>query len=480
MPSGQGRGIATLPGGLPLYRDTDGNGIGDTIIGGVGVFFPGPDGFASFEQGFVAGVNQSEEARTNATKVLESEFIAFCTAGGSLAAQLGGAVAGGFSATPGAKVVGHPVPDLDLPFGRLDLVGVQLQVVGPTAGIRGLRELLAFGNGLGGLGAVNGTNQVIDAGADGIALNGDEAFTRDGESVPFGWLVTPHDGGDFNGDSLPDVTAADVTKIINDGVAEANLVRAAIRLPLGSRTRMVLSVTDKGGEVLGLFRMQDATIFSIDVAVAKARNVAYFADPAPGVLQAEDRIGRFESPNLVPVGTAITNRTIRFLAEPRFPSGVDGSEPGDFSILHDLNTALGGTTPLLGRNEKIALIESTAPISVSAFDSANGTVLGHNSFFPSTNFRDPGDGVAGSGDPSTDRVRHQNGIVFFPGSTPLYRNGELIGGFGVSGDGVDQDDVVTFNGAGEFLPGIGTPRADETFVDGVRLPYIKFLRNPRG
>ena len=42
---------------------------------------------------------------------------------------------------------------------------------------------------------------------------------------------------------------------------------------------MVFAVTDRTGEVLGLYRMPDATVFSIDVAVAKARNVAYYADP---------------------------------------------------------------------------------------------------------------------------------------------------------------------------------------------------------
>src|SRR4029079_19213628 len=35
------------------------------------------------------------------------------------------------------------------------------------------------------------------------------------------------------------------------------------------------------------------------------------------------------------VGLAFTNRTFRFLAEPRFPSGVDGSLPPVFSILTD-------------------------------------------------------------------------------------------------------------------------------------------------
>jgi hypothetical protein len=97
-----------------------------------------------------------------------------------------------------------------------------------------------------------------------------------------------------------------------------------------------------------------------------------------------------------------------------------------------------------------------------------------------TNFRDPGDAgvVAAAG--ADQRTANQNGIVFFPGSTPLYINGRLVGGFGVSGDGVDQDDVVTFLGARNFLPDPTIGRADQAFYRGVRLPYQKFLRNPFG
>lgn len=451
FPSAQARGIATLPGGVPFFRDTDGDGVGETLIGGIGVFFPGTDGTAVFEQNFQAGVGQTEDDRTNAPKVLESEFIAVVAAGGSN---------GGNAIVSGAKPPIHPVADLDIPFGRLDLVGIQLQVIGPTAGILGLRELVAVGNNLGPLtGAVNGIDQPVNTGGD-LAING--------QSVPFGWLVEAHDGGDFDGIPGPDITKAEVEQIINAARAEADRVRAAVRLPVSSRTRMVFSVTDKSGEVLGLFRMRDATVFSIDVAVAKARNTAYYADPVQ--IQAIDQVPG------VPAGTAFTNRTIRFLAEPRFPDGIDAGAPNQtFSILDDIANATG--LPLGGKANGIALVESNAPISVSAFDS----VLGHDAFNPNTNFRDPGDGAVGTGDPLDDRKRNQNGIVFFPGSTPVYgSSGQLIGGFGVSGDGVDQDDVVTFAGAQGFLPPDAVVRADEVFVNQVRLPYQKFLRNPHG
>ena len=44
----------------------------------------------------------------------------------------------------------------------------------------------------------------------------------------------------------------------------------------------------------------------------------------------------------------------------------------------------------------------------------------------------------------------QDGLIEFPGGVPLYRNGELVGGIGVSGDGVDQDEHVAVAGAHGF------------------------------
>ena len=71
----------------------------------------------------------------------------------------------------------------------------------------------------------------------------------------------------------------------------------------------------------------------------------------------------------------------------------------------------------------------------------------------------------------------KSGIVFFPGSAGLYKNGVLVGGLGVSGDGVDQDDFVTNAGTKGF-EAPDSIRADQVSVAGVRLPYFKFPRNP--
>ena len=252
-----------------------------------------------------------------------------------------------------------------------------------------------------------------------------------------GWS-TPHAG--------VGITAAEVATIIAHGIAEANQVRAAIRLPLGDRTRMVFAVTDSTGEVLGLFRMPDATVFSIDVAVAKARNVAYYADPAQ--LQAVDQVAG------VPAGTAFTNRTFRYLAHAALPDGIDGTPPAPFSILNDP-----GIDPRTGLQRRPA----AAGVGVHTACSAST---------PST----PARTSATPTDPAQPE-RHR----LLPRQLRRLQEARRQDGSSAAsasrGDGVDQDDVVTHFG----IRGYGAPeaiRADQVFVRGVRLPYFKFPRNP--
>lgn len=407
LPNAQSRGIATLPGGIPLFK----NG---SVAGGIGVFFPGKTGYATEENSILGTTfNAMKPDRS-----LEAEYIGFAAAGGASLINL---PVEGINGIP--KPAGFNIPLK--PGDRIDLVGITLDTFGP-GGQEGPKKLRNFGRLLGVGSPDSGVNRQVSAVATQTLLAG--------RAVPTGWLVRPHDGAG--------IKAAEVTRIIEQGIFQATRTRAAIRLPLSSQTRMVLAVTDRNGEVVGLYRMPDATVFSIDVAIAKARNVNYYADPAK--LQSSDRIFG------VPVGTAFTNRTIRFLALPRFPSSVDGEFPGPFSILRD-----GGTDPIFG-------FQVGSRLPARAFQS----VYGHDSFFPGSNFHDQ------------TNPQNQNGIVFFPGSAPLYKLGRgLIGGFGVSGDGVDQDDVVTSQGQRGFDV-IGAPRADQVTVAGVRLPYQKFNRNP--
>ena len=225
--------------------------------------------------------------------------------------------------------------------------------------------------------------------------------------APEGMLVAPVAG------PLGGLSATDVAQIINNAIATANTTRAVIRLPIGSSARMAIAVADLDGTIIGLYRMADGTVFSIDVAASKARNMVYFNS---GSRTAADLNG-------VPSGTAVTNRTIGFGAQPLYPPGIDGTAAGPFFNLYQR-------------------------------DVANPCTQGFQ--------------VAGP---------NQSGIVFFPGSVPLYRNGILVGGMGISGDGVDQDDYVAAGGAAGFDAPTAI-RADQVTVQGVRLPYLKFPQNP--
>ena len=417
-PNSQSRGMGTLPGGLPLYKN-------NVLVGGIGVFFPGPNGYATYEQGFLPGIGQTTAQRTSAPRELEAEWIAFAAAGGSSGAK----------ASVGALDGIAPVKGYNLPTGRIDLGGITLTSVGPIAGPLGIQKILNVGKVVG-RGDHNNhgvVDQPIDPANDRYAT---------GQSVPDGWLVLPHAGSNL--------TQAQVTKIINQGIAEARIVRAQIRLPLGSRTSMTFAVTDLDGRILGLYRMPDSTVFSIDVSVAKARNTAYYANPAQ--IQDIDLVddNGDGTPDL-PKGTALTNRTFRFLTEARYPAGVQNSVPGAFSILREP-----GINPATAEN-------LGAPLPASVY---NNSVAGFDAFHPGRNFHDP------------YNLANQNGVVFFPGSTPLYKNNSILsGGFGVSGDGVDQDDIVTFYGAQGFQAP-NNLRADHFSVRNVRLPFQKFPRNP--
>jgi len=226
---------------------------------------------------------------------------------------------------------------------------------------------------------------------------------------PEGDLITPAAG------PLGGLSATDVQTILDNAEATANTTRAAIRLPIGSRARMAIAVADLDGTIIGLRRMQDSTVFSIDVAASKARNMVYFNSSARTAADL----------NQVPMGTAVTNRTISFGSQPFFPPGIDGSAAGPF-------------------------------FNLFLQDLANPCTQGMQAGPANVN---------------------KSGIVFFPGSAGLYRNGALVGGLGVSGDGVDEDDYVT-NGGTLGFEAPANIRADQISINGVRLPYFKFPRNP--
>ncbi len=223
------------------------------------------------------------------------------------------------------------------------------------------------------------------------------------------------------------LTADEVRQIITQAVNRANNTRAAIRLPLGLPARVFIAVTDLDGTVLGIWRTPDATIFSYDVSVQKARTVVAFSNPAdPLGANLRTTLGLPANQPL-----AMSTRAIGFLAQRYYPPGINQGTPPSV-----LPTEMG---PLYTYVD-------------GQFDFQYQRLL-------------------------PTRPPFQNGVTIFPGGIPLYKNGQLAGGIGVSGDGVDQDDYIASAGATGF-EAILAIRSDQVTYRNARLPYIKFPRQP--
>ena len=220
------------------------------------------------------------------------------------------------------------------------------------------------------------------------------------------------------------LTAAEVGSIISYAAARGAITRAAIRLPIGSPMKVFITVVNNPNmagvapTVLGTFRMADATLFSWDVAVQKARTVVYYST--------HDFLG-FGS------NISVSVRCVGFLAQCNYPPGIDGNSSGPFNGQQELFSGLLGD-----HCHPAAIRPNPAPAP--------------NPSLP-------------------------NGITIFPGAFGLYRNGVLVGAIGISGDGVDQDDIVAASGTHNFLAPT-TIRSDHFIYRGTRLPYAKFPRDP--
>jgi uncharacterized protein GlcG (DUF336 family) len=79
------------------------------------------------------------------------------------------------------------------------------------------------------------------------------------------------------------LTREDVVQIISQSARRANTIRAGIRLPIGTTVKTFVTVIanpNRAGDpapILGVFQIGEATLFSWDVAVQKARTALYFS-----------------------------------------------------------------------------------------------------------------------------------------------------------------------------------------------------------
>ena len=255
-------------------------------------------------------------------------------------------------------------------------------------------------------------------------------------------------------------------------VAQQEAARAQIRRPLDSRAQVTISVVDTHGEVLGIVRSPDAPIFGIDVSLQKARTAAFFsnanaatllqgnpsADVVSFVQATRDFLG---DPNALTGAFAFSDRAGGNISRPYFPDGEVGRPPGP------LSRPIDSFNPF-----------STGLQSALILDN----ILEHVGFIFGMN-PDTADRCTDTPDVAPGQNPLENGIQIFPGSVPIYRGNALVGGIGVSGDGIDQDDMISFLGthnASVRVGGINNAapeiRADRITVNvggtDVRLRYV--------
>lgn len=244
------------------------------------------------------------------------------------------------------------------------------------------------------------------------------------------------------------LTAADVNTIISQAAQQSNVTRAAIRQPLGSNARVSISVVDAQGRVLGIFRTEDAPVFGFDVAVQKARSAAFFTRADAGASLRAAGFGTYVERALADSVAldgklAFSNRTIGFLHRPFFPDGIDFTTPGPFSTpINEWSVFnVGLQLDIAKRRIEASLLSGGAP-------------------------------------PCTPIPGLENGLQIFAGSVPVYKNDEFVGAIGISGDGIDQDDIIAAAGGSRGYGAPASLRADQIFVREVRLPFVKFPRSP--
>lgn len=249
------------------------------------------------------------------------------------------------------------------------------------------------------------------------------------------------------------LSANEVRVIISNALRVAMRSRAQIRNPAESSARVSVSVVDSNGVILGVARTPDAPIFGTDVSLQKARTAAFFSRRDAGQILIDaghahfvNAIRAFGLPTALADGVAFSDRAGGNLSRPFYPDGIDSNPPGPFSFPIDVWSPFN-----VGLQLNLVINRLTSPV------------------------------VGCTGIPNLP-----NGIQIFPGSVPIYRGGQLIGAIGVSGDGVDQDDMISFLGlhnAGLELGGAinnadPSIRADTLSPQGVRLRYINCPQAP--
>ena len=248
----------------------------------------------------------------------------------------------------------------------------------------------------------------------------------------------------------PRLNAAEVAGIVGRVAARCFTTRSAIKLPIGKRAEIFVSVVGipnapgQPAPILVTARTFGSALFDAnDVCPQKARTAVFFSS---------DQF-------------AASTRTVGFLAQNHYPPGLNNRDAGPY----------GPAVPQF--NTDGTVVPNTVGLQVAYSVNINpaGNAGDARPFIPVAGPQAPDVPVPNALPPNPNLP---DGINLFGGGFPLYRNGVLIGGVGASGDGIEVDDLLGASGVGAEFAVPEAIRADQFTFDGARLPYAKFPRNP--
>ncbi len=312
------------------------------------------------------------------------------------------------------------------------------------------------------------------------------------------------------------LTTTEVQTILNEAIGVANQSRAQIRVPAGTQARVTVSIVDSNGNILAMGRTRDGPVFGADVSLQKARTATFFSgtgrpvgeapadilralpdplylapmtlpidlanlatlsNPAPTfdryVLDTQIFFGNGDALESTGSPVAFADRSGGNISRPNYPDGPASGRPGPLSKPPgEWSIFSVGLQLDLFYNSLVHHIAHVLGVVPDVPQNCTG-----NTGFAATNPFTVQNAV----------TNIANGIQIFPGSVPIYRGNTLVGGIGVSGDGVDQDDMISFLGVHRAGLRLGTInnappeiRADRLDIPGEdsRLRYVNCPQVP--
>jgi uncharacterized protein GlcG (DUF336 family) len=442
-------GLAADPGGFPLYK----NGV---VVGGIGVM---ADGLYGYDPNIDDIDNDDDEF------IALAGTVGFDAPDAIRANNIQAVVQLRYSDATTAGLRSNPVSARAFSALNVASVGSLVSVGGYYAASGGVLGGNAYGSEASGYRAATAAER-----SAGTSIDNVDAFILTNGS---GANRYPLRAGTDGARVTTPLTQAEVKAVLEEAFKIMSRARAQIRKPLDSPAQVTISIVDTDGSVLGLARSPDAPIFGTDVSLQKARTATFFSGPNA----ASDMLGDpsadvrgfvattrtfFNDQTALTGKIAFGARSIGNIARPFFPDGEVARSNGP------LSRPFNQWSPFSTGLQSALILTNIVQNVTFALGASQTDTRQRCTFLPDV--------------PGKAQNRLQNGIQIFPGGVPIYRGSTLVGGIGISGDGIDQDDMISFLGLFNGGARVGTVghapasiRADTLVVNvgaGVRLRYV--------